>query len=303
MRMGIVGLGRMGSGIAGRLMDGGHDVVAFDMDPARAARIQSPGAIGARSLEELVKALRPPRAVWLMLPCGDPVDRTVEQLADILETGDVIVDGGNSLFKDDIRRAEILKKHGIFYVDAGVSGGIRGREIGYAIMVGGDTRAVGIVAPALDALAASGGWVLCGPTGAGHYVKMVHNGIEYALMEAYGEGLELLRESPYGGTIDLCEVIRVWNGGSVIRSWLLELAGAALEKDPGLDAIEGRVDDTGAGRWTVEEALKNGVPAPVIAEAVFKRFRSRQDNAFSDRVIAALRREFGGHAVTSRDSQ
>lgn len=303
MKIGLIGLGRMGAGIAGRLLNGGHEVAAFDADPAVTERLGALGVIGTRSLEKLAEELPVPRAVWLMLPCGDTVERTVETLRELLSPGDVVVDGGNSFYGDDIRRAEMLKDRGILYVDAGVSGGIRGRDIGYAIMVGGEKGAVDIIAPAFNTLAASGGWVWCGPAGAGHYVKMVHNGIEYALMEAYGEGLELLKESPFGGSIDLERVIDVWNGGSVIRSWLLELAGDALKNNPGLDTIEGRVDDTGAGRWTVEEAVRNGVSASVIAEAVFKRFRSRKNDVFSDRVIAALRREFGGHAVTFRNGR
>ena len=244
MQIGMVGLGRMGTGIAERLLDDGHEVAAFDTDQAAAARIRSLGAVASHSLEELVPAVRPPRAIWLMLPCGDPVDRTVERLAELLSPGDVVVDGGNSFYRDDIRRAGMLMARGILYADAGVSGGIRGRETGYAIMVGGEKRAVNMISPALDSLAAPGGWVQCGPVGAGHYVKMVHNGIEYALMEAYGEGLELLKESPFLDSIDLGRVIEVWNGGSVIRSWLLELDWCALENDPGLDMIEGRVDDT-----------------------------------------------------------
>lgn len=300
MKIGMIGLGRMGMGLTERLIAGGHEVVVYDVLMQNVTIMESGGAIGAESLEDIVAKLDPPRVVWLMLPCGEPVDTTVSVLADMLSPGDIIVDGGNSYFKDDLRRAEELKPKGLHYVDAGVSGGIWGLRNGFCMMLGGNAGDVALIRPALETLAAPGGYSHCGPTGAGHYVKMIHNGIEYALMEAYGEGFELLAASPYREMLDLAGIARLWNTGSVIRSWLLSLVESALADDSSLSSIGGQVQDTGAGRWTVEEAVSNGVAAPAITAALFKRFQSRTTDAFSDRLIAALRREFGGHAVIEK---
>lgn len=303
MQIGVVGLGRMGTGIAERLIGGGHELVVFDILRQNVMVMESGGATGAESLEDLVSRLHPPRVVWLMLPCGEPVDTTVEVLSDLLSTNDIIVEGGNTWYKDDLRRAADLKGKGVHYVDAGVSGGIWGMRNGFCIMLGGDDEDIRRIEPALMTLAAPGGYAHCGPSGAGHYVKMVHNGIEYALMESYGEGFELLNSSPYAETLSLTEIARLWNNGSIIRSWLLSLVESALSSDPGLSSLEGVVGDNGTGRWTVEEALESRVAVPAIAAALFKRYQSCEENAFSDRLIAALRREFGGHPVTMREAE
>lgn len=303
MRMGMVGLGRMGMGLTERLIAGGHEMVVFDILRQNVLTMESGGAAGAESLEDLVAKLNPPRTVWLMLPCGEPVNTTVAVLSDMLSPGDLIVEGGNTRYTDDLRRVEELKEKGVHYVDAGVSGGIWGLRNGFCIMLGGEAEDIERIEPALATLTAPGGYLHCGPTGAGHYVKMVHNGIEYALMESYGEGFELLKSSPYRETLSLPEIAHLWNNGSVIRSWLLSLVESSLAADPDLSALEGYVADTGAGRWTVEEAVESGVPAPAIAAALFRRFQSRRDDSFSDRLVAALRREFGGHAVSERPAQ
>ncbi len=301
MQMGMVGLGRMGMGLAERLIGGGHELVVFDALRQNVTIMESGGASGAESLDDLVSKLHPPRVVWLMLPCGEPVNTTVEVLSDLLSPGDIIVEGGNTWYKDDLRRASELKGKGLHYVDAGVSGGIWGLGNGFCIMLGGDDEDIRRIDPALQTLAAPGGYSHCGPTGAGHYVKMVHNGIEYALMEAYGEGFELLKSSPYAETLSLPETARLWNNGSVIRSWLLTLVESALSSDPDLSTIEGVVRDNGTGRWTVEEALVSRVAVPAIAAALFRRYESCREDAFSNRLLAALRREFGGHPVTLRE--
>jgi 6-phosphogluconate dehydrogenase len=300
MQIGMVGLGKMGMGLTERLIDGGHEMVVFDILQQNVTLMESGGAKGAESLDDLVAKLHPPRVVWLMLPCGEPVDTTVEVLSDLLSPGDIIVEGGNTLYKDDLRRVADLKSKGVQYVDAGISGGIWGLKNGFCIMLGGDVNDIRRIDPALKTLAAPGGYAHCGPTGAGHYVKMVHNGIEYALMEAYGEGFELLKSSPYGETLSLPDIARLWNNGSIIRSWLLSLVESALSSDPELSGIEGIISDNGTGRWTVEEAMKEGVAVPAIAAALFTRFQSRREDAFSGRLVAALRREFGGHPVSLR---
>ena len=301
MRIGLIGLGKMGMSLTERLLSGKHEVVVFDLLRPNVYQMESGGAIGAESIEELVGKLSPPRIIWLMLPCGDPVDTTVEILSDMLSAGDIVIDGGNTFYKDDLHRAEELKKKGVRYIDAGVSGGIWGVREGFCIMLGGDSEDVNNIAPILQSLAGKDGYAYCGPTGAGHFVKMIHNGIEYALMEAYGEGFELLKASPYHEYYKLDEIANLWNHGSVIRSWLLSLVESAFRNDPDMDSIEGYVDDTGMGRWTVEEAVRLGVSAPAIAGALFKRFQSRQVDVFSDKVIAGLRREFGGHAVQYKE--
>ncbi len=300
MQIGIIGLGRMGMNMSRRLLRGGHEVVVYNRTTEKVDLMEGEGAVGARSLGELVRRLSTPRVLWMMLPAGRPVDEMIGALSPLLSPGDIVVDGGNGNFKDDLRRAEELRPLGIHYVDAGVSGGIWGLEVGYCIMVGGDEADFRHIEPLLETLAPEDGYMHCGPTGAGHFVKMVHNGIEYAMMEAYGEGFELLRSSSYGERLHLGRIAHLWNRGSVIRSWLLELLESAFEEDPDLSSIRGYVEDSGEGRWTVQQAVESGVPAPVIALSLFKRFQSRQEDLFSDRVLAALRRKFGGHPVVSR---
>jgi 6-phosphogluconate dehydrogenase len=296
----MIGLGRMGMNMARRLLGGGHEVIAWNRSRDKTDELVREGAAGAYSLEEVADKLEKPRAVWIMLPAGRPVDDTIARLKDLLEPGDTIIEGGNSYYRDDIRRAEELKPAGIAYVDAGVSGGIWGLEIGYCTMVGGPREKFDLLEPVFKTLAPENGYLYCGPTGAGHFVKMVHNGIEYGMMQAYGEGFEIMEASQYGPGLDFAQVAHLWNQGSVIRSWLLELAEEAFKIDARLDEITGHVDDSGEGRWTVQQAIDTAVPAPVITESLFARFRSRQDNSFSNRVLAALRREFGGHAVKKR---
>lgn len=300
MKIGMVGLGKMGMNMARRLLQKGQEVVAFNRSPEKVDEIVKEGAAGAYTITELIEKLDSPRVVWLMLPAGKPVDDAIENLKPLLERGDIIVDGGNSFYKDDIRREEDLRAHGIHYLDAGVSGGIWGLKIGYCLMIGGDREAYHGLAPVFEALAPQDGFLYCGPPGAGHFVKMIHNGIEYGMMSAYGEGFDILNASPYGSALDFAAVAHLWNQGSVIRSWLLELTENAFRKDGKLDKIEGFVEDSGEGRWTVQQAIDSAVPAPVITASLFQRFRSRQDNSFSDRLLAALRNEFGGHAVQKK---
>ena len=295
MQIGFVGLGKMGGYMVERLLGDGHEVVAYDLSPDAVKTAEGKGAKGASSLEELASGLSPPRAVWVMVPHGDPTQATVRGLADVLSEGDVIVDGGNSPFGDDKAHASQLGEKGIHFVDAGVSGGVWGLEIGYCMMIGGGDADVELLKPALDTLAPPDGWLHTGPVGSGHFVKMVHNGIEYGLMEAYAEGFEVLRESDY--ELDLAAIAELWKHGSVIRSWLLELAADALKKDPDLTNTPAYVDDSGEGRWTVFEAINESVPAPVITLALQMRMRSRQDEAFAAKVNAALRAEFGGHTI------
>jgi 6-phosphogluconate dehydrogenase len=295
MRLGMVGLGRMGGNMAVRLARGGHDVVGHTIGEEDLRRAEERGTRVAGSLQALVAELDPPRVVWLMVPAGEPTSSTIDLLADLLEAGDLVVDGGNSNFTDSLRRASQLDARGIAFVDAGVSGGIWGLEEGYCLMLGGPAEAVELLRPALDALAPEDGWAHVGPNGAGHFVKMVHNGIEYGLLQAYGEGFELLRTSAFD--LDLRQVASLWRNGSVVRSWLLDLLARALEREPDLASVRGHVEDSGEGRWAVLAAIDQEVPAPVTAHSLFARFASRQDESFSNKVIAALRREFGGHAV------
>jgi 6-phosphogluconate dehydrogenase len=287
LKLGMVGLGRMGGNMTERLRENGHEVATY----ARSGDGRTAG-----SLEELVGQLEPPRVVWLMIPAGAPTEESIAQLLDLLERGDVIVDGGNSNFRDSQRRAATASEHGMEFIDAGVSGGIWGREVGYALMVGGTPDAVAMVEPAFRALAPEeGGYAHVGPSGAGHFVKMVHNGIEYGLMQAYAEGFELMKASEFD--LDLAEVAELWRYGSVVRSWLLDLLARALEADPGLEHIRGYVEDSGEGRWTVQQAIESAVPLYVITAALYARFASRQDESFAAKVDAALREQFGGHAV------
>ncbi len=296
MDLALVGLGRMGGNMVTRLTRGGHRVIAHDRAGDVVRRVaETTGAVGAASLSELAAALTPPRHVWLMLPAGEPTEATIEALTGVLARGDVIIDGGNSRYKDDVRRAAALAARGLSYVDVGVSGGIWGLEIGYCMMVGGERAVVERLAPVFTTLAPPQGWLHVGGHGSGHYVKMIHNGIEYGMMQAYAEGFELMSASEYG--LDLPAIARLWNQGSVVRSWLLELTADALAADPTLAGLKPWVEDSGEGRWTVEDAVEKAVPAPTITAALFARFRSRRDNSFADRLLAALRNAFGGHAV------
>ena len=295
----MIGLGRMGMNMVRRLMKDGHEIVAYNRTPDKVKQITDEGAEGAASLEELVSKLQRPRIVWIMLPAGKIVDEHVNHLSSLLEPEDIIIEGGNSRYTDDIRRAEALAEKSIHYMDAGVSGGIWGLQIGYCTMIGGDKNIYDHLVPVFKSLAPKDGFLYCGPAGAGHFVKMIHNGVEYGMMQAYGEGFALLEASPYSDNFDYQQIAHLWNQGSVIRSWLLELLEDAFSEDPKLDDITGYVDDSGEGRWTVEQAIESRVAVPVIAHSLFARFQSRDENSFSNRVLAALRREFGGHAVQS----
>ncbi len=295
MQIAIIGLGKMGGNMVKRLLGGGHEVVAFDRDPAVVEKSVKDGAKGASSLEDMVSKLKAPRAVWVMVPSGKPTEDTIVKLSSLLSADDVLIDGGNSNFRDSIRHAKELAEKKIRFLDAGTSGGIWGLEVGYCLMVGGDESAYKHIEPALLTLAPKNGLGYFGAAGAGHFTKMVHNGIEYAMMQSYAEGFELLKASEYN--IDLRKVTAVWNNGSVVRSWLLELAERAFNKDPELKELKAYVEDSGEGRWTVNEAIAHAVPVPTIAASLFARFSSRQDNSFAMRVLSALRNEFGGHAV------
>ncbi len=299
----MIGLGRMGMNMARRLIRGGHEIVAYNRTPEKTDALATEGAIPAYSMEEVVEKLATPRVVWIMLPAGAPVDDHLNQLKNLLAPGDIVVEGGNTYFKDDIRRAASLKEKDIEYVDAGVSGGIWGLEVGYCLMIGGSPDTVTYIEPLFKTLAPEEGYLHCGKVGAGHFVKMVHNGIEYGMMQAYGEGFDILAASPYAGSLDFAAIAHLWNQGSVVRSWLLELTEAAFLKDKDLSQIKGYIEDSGEGRWTVEQAIESGVSAPVIALSLMRRFRSQKVDNFSDRVVAALRREFGGHAVLKADKK
>ncbi len=295
MQLGFVGLGRMGLNMVTRLTRGGHQVVAYDRSVEAVARAGTAGARGADSLDALVAALTLPRSVWVMVPAGDPTESTVSALAGLLTPGDVIIDGGNTNFHDDVRRAQALSAKRLNYVDAGTSGGIWGLQEGFCLMVGGKADVCKRLEPIFLTLAPADGYLHVGDHGAGHYVKMIHNGIEYGLMQAYAEGFELMHESPY--KVDLGAVAALWNHGSVVRSWLLELATRALAEDSDLSDLQGYVEDSGEGRWTLNEAIERGVPLPALTAAVFTRFRSRDNNPFAERLLAALRNQFGGHPV------
>jgi 6-phosphogluconate dehydrogenase len=295
----MVGLGRMGGNMSVRLLRNGHRVTGYTRSDRTTARAREQGVECEGSLEDLVRTLEPPRVVWCMVPAGEPTESTVDRLGQLCQSGDAVVDGGNSNYRDSIRRAQSLGAAGVELVDAGVSGGIWGLDEGYCLMLGGRPEPVERLRPILDALAPPNGWAHVGPTGAGHFVKMVHNGIEYGLLQAYGEGFEVLERS--GFDLDLHAVAEVWRRGSVVRSWLLDLLARALEQDPGLERIRGYVEDSGEGRWSVQAAMDEDVPAPVTALALFARFASRQDESFAAKVIAALRREFGGHPVREED--
>jgi 6-phosphogluconate dehydrogenase len=297
MQIGFVGLGKMGGNMVHRIKrDSDDEVVAFDFSADAVAAAEGVGAAGAGSLEELVSKLTAPRAVWIMVPAGDPTQQTVEELLSLLSAGDMIVDGGNSKWTDSIARHQQCAASGVAFVDVGTSGGVWGLEIGYCMMVGGDADAVDRLAPILDVLAPPNGWARMGESGSGHYVKMVHNGIEYGLMQAYAEGFELLHKNEYG--LDVERIAKLWGQGSVVRSWLLELAARAFESDGNdLAGLEGYVEDSGEGRWTLQSGIDHDTPMPVLAASLFSRFTSRGNGDYTARMLAALRNQFGGHAV------
>ena len=299
MQLGFVGLGKMGLNMVMRLIGKGHQIVAYDRSAEALAHAEAASARGASSLDALVAALTPPRAVWVMVPPGAPTESTVGELGELLSLDDVVIDGGNTDYHDDVRRAQTLSARRIHYIDAGTSGGIWGLKEGYCLMVGGDAAVCRRLEPIFLTLAPEKGYLRVGDHGAGHYVKMIHNGVEYGLMQSYAEAFELMHASPY--KIDLASVASLWMHGSVVRSWLLELTARALEHDSDLSGVEGYVEDSGEGRWTLHEAIDLGVPMPVIAAALFTRYRSREYNPFSERLLAALRNQFGGHAVRKRD--
>lgn len=319
MHIGIVGLGRMGANMARRLMLGGHQISGFDFNAETVKELAADGAVGADSLEALVQSLPAPRAVWVMVPAGDATESTVAQLADMLQPGDIIIDGGNSHYKDDARRSKQLKERDLNYVDVGTSGGLWGLERGYCLMIGGDEKIFKHLEPIFKTLApgkgdiettpgregagtADQGYIYCGPAGAGHFVKMIHNGIEYGMMQAFAEGFDIMKNASSESlpeelryNLNLTEIAEVWRRGSVVSSWLLDLAAIALTEAPDLSNFSGYVQDSGEGRWTVEAAVDEAIPAHVLTAALYARFRSRQDNSFADRLLSALRFQFGGH--------
>jgi len=320
MQIGMIGLGRMGGNMVRRLLKGGHECVAFDLSPDAVAELGKEGATGASSLDDFVAKLTVPRTAWIMVPAGDPTEGMVRELGQRLSAGDAIVDGGNSMYKDDVRRAAALAAKGIHYIDAGTSGGVWGLERGYCLMIGGDKGTVERLAPIWSTLApgrsgiepspgregkgstAEDGWLHCGPAGSGHFVKMVHNGIEYGLMQAYAEGLDILRNAgsqelpaELRFNLDLADITELWRRGSVVSSWLLDLTAGALAQSPDLKEYSGFVQDSGEGRWTIEAAIAESVPAPVLAASLFERFRSRQDHTFGEKLLSAMRHAFGGH--------
>jgi len=320
MQIGMIGLGRMGANMARRLTNGGHHCVVYDRNPETVDSLAKEGPIGAKSLAEVVEKLNAPRAVWIMLPSGAPTEETVLALSKLLAPGDAIIDGGNSFYKDDVRRSTMLQPAGIHYLDAGTSGGVWGLERGYCMMIGGDQATVERLDPIFATLApgpgeiprtagrekmkstAENGYLYCGPSGAGHFVKMIHNGIEYGLMQAYAEGFDIMRGAnsdnlPAGLSYDLnlADIAELWRRGSVISSWLLDLTSIALAGDEKLDAYSGFVEDSGEGRWTIQAALEEGVSAEVLSTALYTRFRSRQEHTFAEKVLSAMRKGFGGH--------
>ncbi len=298
MELGIIGLGKMGFNMAERLRLAGHKVVGFDFNQETTAKLSQTGNVGVNSLDDLVKKLQAPRAIWLMVPAGAPVDETIAKLEPMMQQGDTFIDGGNSNYKDSQRRHEACKQEGFEFVDCGTSGGIWGLKEGYSMMIGGDDAPVDRLKPIFEALAPAPdkGWGHVGPSGAGHFVKMVHNGIEYGLMQAYAEGFSIMKaKEPMH--LDLEQISQIWRYGSVVRSWLLDLTADALAKNPQLDGLEAYVTDSGEGRWTVFEAIDLNVSAPVITESLIRRLRSREENNFTDRMLAVMRNEFGGHAV------
>ena len=295
MELGFVGLGRMGLNMVQRLVQAGHRVAVSDRAAAAVEQAAGRGAVPAGSVGEMMAHLHPPRAVWIMVPAGDPIDAVLADLAPHLDQGDIVVDGGNSRYTDSVRRSQELAGRGVSLVDVGTSGGVWGLTEGFCLMAGGEKAACDRLEPVFAALAPTDGYLYAGPSGAGHYAKMIHNGIEYGMLQAYGEGFALLEAAPY--PFDLAALAHLWNHGSVIRSWLLQLAEAALGREPDLASVRAWVEDSGEGRWTVQEALERNVPAPVLNLALLMRLHSRQPDSFSDKLIAALRGEFGGHVV------
>lgn len=295
MEIGFIGLGKMGLNMVTRLQRAGHRVVAYDRSAEAVTQAAAVGCEASTSLADLVQKLSSPRAVWIMVPSGAPTEATVQAVSDLVEAGDIIIDGGNTRFHEDVRRARDLAQKGQHYVDVGTSGGIWGLQAGYCLMVGGDAEPVKQLTPIFESLAPPHGWTHIGAVGAGHYVKMVHNGIEYSMMQAYAEGFELMSKSDY--RLDLARVADLWMHGSVVRSWLLELAAQALKEDPSLEGLKGYVQDSGEGRWMVADAIDNDVPVPTLTAALFTRFRSRQTDSFAEKMLAALRNAFGGHDV------
>ena len=324
MELGMVGLGRMGGNMARRLVRGGHSVVVWNRDPAKVEELTKVGASGAKTLADVVKSLKRPRSIWVMLPSGEVTEKTIEELAKLCEPGDTLIDGGNSYFKDDVRRAKLLKERGLFYVDVGTSGGVWGLERGYCLMVGGEKEPVQRLDPVLRTLApgqgetepspgrksggtAEQGYLHCGPVGAGHFVKMVHNGIEYGLMQAYAEGFDILKSANAEAlpkdqryTLPLADIAELWRRGSVVGSWLLDLTAIALAKDEKLEKYTGFVQDSGEGRWTIQAAIDESVPADVLTAALFVRFRSRQEHTYAEKCLSAMREQFGGHVEPAR---
>ena len=295
MKLGLIGLGKMGAFMTERLLNDKHEVVVYDLNSDAIKDSVKKGATGSKSLEELVSKLEKPRIVWIMVPSGRPVDDTIDKLTKVMDKGDIIIDGGNSHYKDSVVRGKALADKGINFLDAGISGGIWGLKIGYCTMVGGDEKIFKHCEPIFKTLAPPNGYKYIGKSGAGHFVKMVHNGIEYGLMEAYAEGFEIMHASDYN--VDLAGVANLWGQGSVVRSWLLELLADALKPDKDLSTIKDYVADSGEGRWTVDEAIERNIPAPVITQSLLVRFRSRQEESYGAKILAALRNEFGGHAV------
>ncbi len=300
MKIGMIGLGKMGANMTRRLLRGGHQVVVTDISPDAIGALEQEGASGAQDVAALVDALPAPRAIWVMVPAGDPTESTLLQLAELLSPDDIVIDGGNSNYKDSIRRAEMFAQKGIHFLDVGTSGGVWGLAEGYSMMVGGAAQAVERLRPIFETLApaADRGWGHVGPSGSGHFVKMVHNGIEYGMMQAYAEGFEIMRAKT-DFALDLYQVAEIWRFGSVVRSWLLDLTANALSENPDLEGIKGWVADSGEGRWTVFEAIDQDVPAPVITLALMARFTSRQEESFAAKLLAAMRNQFGGHAIKS----
>jgi 6-phosphogluconate dehydrogenase len=298
MKFGMIGLGRMGANMVRRWLKGGHEVVAFNRSPGPVQEVAKEGAIPSTSVADLISKLEAPRVVWVMVPAGDVTDNMINSVADLLSPGDIIIDGGNSNYKDSIRRGAALKERGLHFIDVGTSGGIWGITEGYSMMVGGSDEAVAAIRPLLETLApgADFGWGHVGPNGSGHFVKMVHNGIEYGMMQAYAEGFEIMRAKKEFG-LDVHQIAELWRYGSVVRSWLLDLTADALKENPNLDGIKGWVADSGEGRWTVFEAIDQDVPAPVITLALMMRFVSRQDDSYAAKLLSAMRNQFGGHEI------
>jgi 6-phosphogluconate dehydrogenase len=301
MQLGFVGLGRMGGNMVHRLRDSGHDIVAFDPDEKARSNVERFGATTVTSLQELVNSLRPPRGVWVMVPAGRITEETIQTLEQLLSRDDTIIDGGNSNYHDSIVRAKRCAEQGVNFIDAGTSGGVWGLQVGYCLMAGGERDAVERWRPVFETLAPPDGFLHCGPAGSGHFVKMVHNGIEYAMLESYAEGFAVMQAKQDFGTLDLHAIAHLWNQGSVVRSWLLELAERAFAEDPQLGKLRGFVQDSGEGRWTLEEAMELSVPTPALAVSLMARYQSRLPDGFGNKVIAALRNQFGGHAVLAEE--